>query len=138
MATARDLMTPGTDCIGENETLNEAARKLRDLELGSLPICGVDGQLLGMLSDRDIMVKCLAEGGDPASVTAGSLAEGKPVTIDADDGIEDAIETMMVHDLRRLPVIDADQHLVGMLGQDDLASALPPEMIADLLDELSD
>ena len=65
MATARDIMTGGVECVGENETLDDAARKMRDLDVGSLPICGEDNRLKGMLTDRDIVVRCLAEGGDP-------------------------------------------------------------------------
>jgi len=67
--------------------LVEAAKKLRDLGVGALPICGEDGKLAGMLTDRDIVVRCIAEGGDPNTMTAGDLAEGKPVTIGADDSI---------------------------------------------------
>src|SRR3954468_12153782 len=85
MTTARELMTPGAECAGENETLVEAARKMRDLDVGALPICGEDDRLKGMLTDRDIVVKCLAEGGDPNSTKAGDLAQGEPVTIGADD-----------------------------------------------------
>lgn len=61
---ARDIMTGGAECIGVNETLEQAARKMKDLDVGSLPICGDDNRLKGMLTDRDIVVRCLADGGD--------------------------------------------------------------------------
>ena len=67
MATARDIMTGGAECVGENETLVDAARKMRDLDVGSLPICGDDQRLKGMITDRDIVVRCLADGGDPSA-----------------------------------------------------------------------
>ena len=67
MTKARDIMSGGTECVGENETLVDAARKMRDLDIGSLPICGEDNRLKGMLTDRDIVVKCIADGGDPSS-----------------------------------------------------------------------
>jgi CBS domain-containing protein len=124
MATARDLMTPGAECVAENETLVLAARKMRDLDVGALPICGEDNRLKGMLTDRDIVVKCLAEGGDPAAATAGSFGQGKPVTIGADDSIEEALQTMEAHQVRRLPVIDGHD-LVGMLSQADVVQAMP-------------
>ena len=72
-------MSTDPRCIGENETLADAARLMVELDVGALPICGEDDRLKGMLTDRDIVVKCVARGGDPASTTAGSLAEGKPV-----------------------------------------------------------
>lgn len=106
MTTAREIMTGGAECIGENETLTDAARKLRDLNIGSMPICGEDNRLKGMLTDRDIVVKCIADGGDPTATTAGQLGQGKPVTIGADDDVSEALATMKAHQVRRLPVID--------------------------------
>jgi CBS domain-containing protein len=108
MTLARDLMTPDPQCVGENDSLVEAARLLRDLDVGALPICGEDGRLKGMLTDRDIVVKCLAEGGDPSSTTAGSLGDGKPITIGADDDVREALRVMQDAQVRRLPVIQAD------------------------------
>src|SRR4051812_730763 len=123
MPTAREIMTPDVTCVGEKETLVDAARKMRDLDVGALPICGEDNRLHGMLTDRDIVVKCVAEGGDPATATAGQFAQGKPVTIGADDSAEEALETMTEHQVRRLPVIDGHK-LVGMLSQADVAREL--------------
>jgi len=124
MTTARELMTPGAECAGENETLVEAARKMRDLDVGALPICGEDDRLKGMLTDRDIVVKCVADGGDPGKTAVGAFGTGKPVTIGADDSIEEALRTMEEHQVRRLPVIDGHK-LVGMLAQADVAKAAP-------------
>jgi CBS domain-containing protein len=137
MPTARELMTPGAECIGGDETLVQAARKMRDLGVGSLPICGEDNRLKGVLTDRDIVVKCLAEGGDPSSAKAGEFAEGKPVTIGADDPAEEALKTMAAAKVRRLPVIDGHD-LVGMLAQADVARALPDASVGDLLEAISE
>jgi CBS domain-containing protein len=136
MTTARDIMTGGAECIGERETLDAAARKMRDLDVGSLPICGEDNRLKGMLTDRDIVIRCLAEGGDPRSVTAGELAQGKPVTIGADDSVEEAIRTMQQHQVRRLPVIDGHD-LVGMLTQADIARNYPEDRVGELVEFIS-
>jgi CBS domain-containing protein len=133
---ARDIMSGGVECVGEKETLEQAARKLKELDVGSLPICGEDNRLKGMLTDRDIVVKCLAEGGDPRSVTAGELGEGKPVTIGADDSIEQAIRTMQEHKVRRLPVIDGHE-LVGILSQADIARNYPEERVGELVEFIS-
>lgn len=136
MTTARDLMTPGAECVGENDTLETAAQKMRDLDVGQLPVCGEDGRLRGVVTDRDIVVKCLAEGGDPRETVAGSLAEGKPVTIGADDTIEQAISTMVRHKVRRLPVIDGHD-LVGMLSQADIARSYPEDRVGELVELIS-
>jgi CBS domain-containing protein len=137
MTVARDIMTPDPQCVGENDTLVDAARLLRDLDVGALPICGEDQRLKGMLTDRDIVVKCIAEGGDPSTVTAGSLAEGKPVTIGADDDIREALETMQSHQVRRLPVIDGHD-LVGIISQADIALTLSAAETGETVQEISE
>jgi len=71
--TARDVMSGGAECIGERETLVEAARKMKQLDVGALPICGDDNRLKGMLTDRDIVIKALAAGKDPGSMHAGAF-----------------------------------------------------------------
>ena len=136
MASARDIMTGGVECVGENETLVEAARKMRDLDVGALPICGEDNRLKGMVTDRDIVVRCLAEGGDASSTKAGDLAQGKPVTIGADDPVEEVLRTMSQHQVRRLPVIDGHD-LIGMVSQADVARNLPEEKVGDLVEAIS-
>ncbi len=136
MTTAREIMTSDVECVGENDDLVTAARKMRDLNVGALPICGEDNKLHGMLTDRDIVVKCLAEGGDPTTTTAGSLGEGKPITIGADDDLDEVIRTMRQYQVRRLPVIDGHK-LVGMVAQADVAKSLPPEKVGDLLEDIS-
>ena len=136
MTKARDIMTPGAECVGENETLEDAARKMRDLDVGSLPICGEDNRLKGVVTDRDIVVKCLAAGQDPRSVKAGELATGKPVTIGADDDVEEAISTMTEHQVRRLPVIDGHD-LVGMVSQADVARNMPEDRVGELVELIS-
>jgi CBS domain-containing protein len=136
MRTARDIMTKGAECVLVDETLVDAARKMRDLDVGALPICGSDNQLKGMVTDRDIAIKVVAEGRDPSLVKAGELAEGKPVTIGADDSVEEALGTMGKHGVRRLPVIDGHD-LVGMVTQADVARNLPDDKIGDLVEAIS-
>ncbi len=136
MTTVRDIMTPGAECASVNETLVDAARKMRDLDVGALPICGDDNRLAGMLSDRDIVVRAIADGKDAGSVRVGDLADGKPITIGADDSIEEALATMSKHGVRRLPVIDG-HNLVGIVSQADIARNLPDDKIGDLVEAIS-
>ena len=135
---ARDIMTPEAECIGENDTVLDAAKRLAELNVGSMPICGEDDRLKGMLTDRDIVVKVLAQGKDPGSTRAGELGQGdgKTVTVGADDPIGDALRTMTEHKVRRLPVIDGRQ-LVGIISQADIARNLDEERVGDLVEAIS-
>jgi CBS domain-containing protein len=134
--TAREVMTGGAECIGENDTILDAARRLAELDVGALPICGQDNRLKGMLTDRDIAIKVLAKGKDPASTTAGELGEGKPVTIGADDSVEEALRTMADHKVRRLPVIDGHD-LIGIVSQADLARNVDEDKVGELVEAIS-
>ncbi|MEX5271662.1 CBS domain-containing protein [Kocuria sabuli] len=136
MSKAREIMTPGAECIGEHETLEAAARKMKDLGIGALPVCGEHGRLVGMLTDRDIVVQCIAAGGDARTARARELAQGKPVTIGADDSVEEALRTMQEHQVRRLPVIDGHD-LVGMVSQADVARSLPEDRVGELVEFIS-
>jgi CBS domain-containing protein len=133
---ARDVMTGGAECIGENDSVLEAAKRLSQMDVGSMPICGEDNRLKGMLTDRDIVVKVLAEGGDPSSVTAGELGQGKPVTIGADDSVDEALHTMAEYKVRRLPVIDGHD-LIGVVSVADLAGGVEDEKVGDLIEVIS-
>lgn len=137
MTVARDLMTPDPKCVKEDQTLADAARMMRDLDVGALPICGNDDRLKGMVTDRDIVVKCIADGGDPNTVTAGSLGEGKPITIGADDDIRDALVVMQEYQVRRLPVIDGHD-LVGIISQADIARELSATQTGETVAEISE
>jgi CBS domain-containing protein len=109
---------------------------MTELGVGALPICGTDERLKGMLTDRDIVVKVLGAGKDPAQVKARDLAQGEVVTIGADDEAEEILRTMSRHKVRRLPVIDGHT-LVGIVAQADVARALPEPEVGDLLEAIS-
>ena len=134
--TAREVMTGGAECVGEEDTVLDAAKRLAELNVGAMPICGSDNRLKGMLTDRDIVVKVLAQGKDPASTKAGELGEGKPVTIGADDSVDEALKTMADHKVRRLPVIDGHD-LIGIVSQADLATNIDEEKVGDLVEAIS-
>ena len=135
---AREIMSSDCTCIGENDSVLDAAKKLAQLDVGSMPICGEDNRLKGMLTDRDIVVKVLAQGKDPASTRAGELGvgDGKTVTIGADDSVEEALRTMIDNKVRRLPVIEGHD-LVGIVSQADIARNLDEEKVGDLVEAIS-
>ena len=134
--TARDVMTGEAECIGENDSIIDAAKRLAELDVGAMPICGEDNRLKGMLTDRDIVLKVIAAGKDPSTTKAGELGEGKPVTIGADDSIDEALRTMTEHKVRRLPVIDGHD-LIGIVSQADLARSIDEEKVGDLVEAIS-
>ncbi|GHF28344.1 signal transduction protein [Streptomyces mashuensis] len=129
-------MTPGAECVGAEESVLDAARRMTELSVGALPVCGTDKRLKGVLTDRDIVVKVLGKGKDPARCTAGELAQGEAVTVGADDDADVVVRTMAEHKVRRLPVIDGHD-LVGMVALADVARALPEQKAGDLLQVLS-
>ncbi|MFC8277975.1 CBS domain-containing protein [Streptomyces sp. NPDC057271] len=135
MTTAREMMHTGASCVQEDESLMDAARRMSELNVGALPICGPDNRLHGIITDRDIVVKCLAKGKDPHHMTAGLLAQGKPVTVEADADSEQVLRTMQDHRIRRVPVID-DHRLVGMISEADLARHLPEERVGHFVEEI--
>jgi CBS domain-containing protein len=134
--TAREIMTGDAECASTTDTLTDAARKMRDLQVGALPICGEDNKLAGMITDRDIVVRCVAEAGDPSAVKVSEFAGEKPVTIGADDSVEEALRTMKEHGVRRLPVIDGHE-LIGVVSQADVARNLPEQAVGDLVEAIS-
>jgi CBS domain-containing protein len=137
MTTARDIMTSGAEYLEGSTTVLEAAKKLAAEDIGALPICEGE-QLKGMITDRDIVVKVLAAGKDPASTKVIDLTgdQGEVVTIGADDSVEDIARTMSEHQVRRLPVIDGTK-LVGMVAQADLARTGKDAKTGDTVEAIS-
>jgi CBS domain-containing protein len=134
--TARDVMSGGTECIGEQDSVTDAAKLLADLDVGAVPICGEDDRLKGMITDRDIAVQVVAKGKDPSETKASELGGEEVVTIGADDSVDEALRTMKEHKVRRLPVID-DQQLVGMVSIADLATNIDDAETGDLVEAIS-
>lgn len=128
--TARDLMNPGVECIRAHETLDRAAQLMRDRQVGALPVC-VDDRVTGIITDRDIVIKCVAAGHDPAATRAGDLATGL-VWVPADATVEEALSRMEEHQIKRLPVMQ-DGRVVGMITEADLARHLPDGQLAEFV-----
>jgi CBS domain-containing protein len=120
--TAREYVTGLGECVSEYETVLEGARKLADLGVDALPICGEDRNVLGMLSERDV-VRIVAQRRDPDAVRIGRLQVQAIASVDADASIDDAWTTMMEHDLVQLPVTD-DGRLIGVLRRTDISGRL--------------
>ncbi|MGW5659113.1 CBS domain-containing protein [Streptomyces sp. NPDC003758] len=129
MTTAGEIMHRGAQWIPAHETLDRAAQLMRELNVGALPISDENERLCGILTDRDIVVGCVAMGHDPSRVTAGDLAKGTPRWIDAEADVGDVLHEMEEHQIRRLPVIH-NKRLVGMISESDLAEHLTDDQLA--------
>ncbi|MEU7277538.1 CBS domain-containing protein [Streptomyces sp. NPDC045431] len=135
MTTAKDIMHPGARWLPQHETLDRAAQLMRDENVGALPIADENERLCGILTDRDIVVGCVAEGRDPARVTAGDMAKGTPRWIDANADVSEVLTMMKDHQIRRLPVIE-NKRLVGMISEADLARHLSDRQVAEFAERV--
>ncbi len=136
MTQVRELMTADPEHLNADDTLVTAAQRMRDADVGSLPICDADGQVTGIVTDRDIVVKCIAEGGDPSTATVGSIASEMVYTVGPDDQIENALSVMEDHQVRRLPIVENGK-LVGMLAQADVARTMSEPRVGEVVEEIS-
>jgi CBS domain-containing protein len=127
----REIMTHRAETIGPDETLQAAARKMKELGIGALPVCEAD-RLIGMLTDRDIVVRSTAEGRDPARGDVRSAMTAQVIYCFEHEPIDRAGQLMEERAVRRIMVLDAGKRLVGMLSVDDLVfvnRALAAEVI---------
>jgi CBS domain-containing protein len=135
--TARELMNKGCECVSSDATIRTAAKKMADLGVGALPICGPEDKLIGMLTDRDIVVKCIAEGLDIDACTAGELADGEVFWVFESATADEVIGEMESHQVRRLIVLNEDKRLAGIISQGDVATQLGERATGELVGAVS-
>ena len=130
--TINDVMTANPWTVTDRATIEEAARVMRDADIGDVIVLDPDGEIQGIVTDRDVVVRAVAKGVDTNSEPVGSILEGDIVTIASEDTIEAALDLMRDHKVRRLPVVD-DRRLVGIVTLGDLAVDLQPSStLADI------
>jgi CBS domain-containing protein len=134
MTTVADVMTPGVESTSSTETLRDAARAMREGDFGSIPVVD-DGQVTGILTDRDIVVRAVAEGLDPAA-RVGDVASRDPVTVEPGEDLDDAMDLMARHRIRRLPVVE-DGRLVGVVSQADVALGAKEAQTGAVVEQIS-
>ncbi|MFE1883749.1 MULTISPECIES: CBS domain-containing protein [Streptomyces] len=135
MTTAAEIMHSGAQWIPETETLDRAAQLMARLNVGALPVSDANERLCGIVTDRDIVVQCVAKGRDPSKVTCGDLAKGTPRWIAADATVEQVLDQMETHQIRRLPVIE-NKKLVGIISEADLSKHLTDRQIHDFVEKV--
>ena len=131
----RDTMTADPRSISPGDPIVEAARLMRDENVGSLPVSD-EGKLVGMLTDRDIAVRVVAEGKSLESTTVGEVFSRNPVAARPDQDLDEALQLMAQHQVRRLPVVE-DDRLVGILAQADVALEEKEKKTGELVESIS-
>jgi CBS domain-containing protein len=128
-------MTSDVRTVEPNTSLVEAARIMRDEDAGSVPVVE-DGRVIGIVTDRDIVVRAVADGRDPGSTAVSDVCSTDPVTVEPNQDLDEALRLMAQHQVRRLPVVEGDR-LVGVLAQADVARATGDQETGELVDEIS-
>jgi CBS domain-containing protein len=132
----RELMTSNPCSIDSDKSVAYAAKMMRDEDVGLAPI--VDGnRLVGTVTDRDITTRVVAEGKDPESTKVTEIASTDLVTIDPQQDLDEALRLMAKHQVRRLPVVEEDGRLVGVVAQADVARSTDDARTGELVEEIS-
>jgi CBS domain-containing protein len=131
-----DVMTSNPRGVETSTPVADAARIMKAEDVGSVPI--VEGnRLVGMLTDRDVAIRVVAEGKDPQSTTAGQIASRDLVTIDPQQDLDEALQLMARHQVRRLPVVEEDGRLVGIVAQADVAQVGDDARTGEVVQQIS-
>ncbi|WP_116244109.1 CBS domain-containing protein [Nocardiopsis sp. FIRDI 009] len=136
MTTAADIMHTGVRWASATETLDRVAQLMREEGVGVIPIADPDSpdeRMCGIITDRDIVLECIAQGHDPAQVTARELCKGTPRWVSTSAGVDEILREMESHQIRRLPVVDENKRLVGMISEADLSQHLTDDKIAEFV-----
>jgi CBS domain-containing protein len=134
---ARELMTPDPACCSPTATLDEVAQLMIQNDCGEIPIVDASDRPIGVITDRDIVCRAVADGKNPAGHTVESIMSQPVVTVRPDTPIDEIIATMERHRIRRVPVVDDAGCCMGIIAQADLACDGPPNKAAELLREVS-
>ena len=135
MTQIRDLMTENPSSCERGTPVAEAAKVMARENVGSVPVVQ-GGKLVGVVTDRDLVVRLLAEGRDPQSTTVGEIASSEPVTLSPDDELDKALQLLARHQVRRLPVVEGER-LVGIVAQADIARHADEVQTGEVVEEIS-
>lgn len=131
----KDIMTPHAECISPEMSLSAAANLMRNAEIGFLPICEND-RLIGSVTDRDIVIRGVAEGREMDGTPVRAIMSPKIVYIFEDQDVEEAVRLMEVRQIRRLAVLNENKRLVGIISLGDVASAVGTNLSGEALREI--
>ena len=134
---ARDVMTSDPACCSPNTTLDLVAKMMVQNDCGEIPIVDTANRPIGVVTDRDIVTRVVAEGKNPSGHTAESCMTTRIVTVRTDAPLNDVIATMEEHRIRRVPVVDADGCCSGIISQADIAAVATPHKTSQLVGDIS-
>ena len=132
----RQVMTSNPSTVEPDKTVVEAARIMKQEDAGVVPVTE-NGRLTGMVTDRDIAIRVVAEGKDPESTKVTEIASTDLVTVDPQQGLDEALRLMAKHQVRRLPVVEEDGRLVGVVAQADVAREGDDTKTGQVVEEIS-
>jgi CBS domain-containing protein len=132
----RDVMTDRPRCVTLETPISEVAQLMESEDIGSLPVLEGD-QLAGMITDRDIVLRAIAKGKDPRGMPVREVASRELVTVYAEDDLSNALKKMASQQVRRLPVVDEENRLVGVLAQADVALEVKKKAVGEMVEEIS-
>jgi CBS domain-containing protein len=134
----RELMTTNPTTVEPSAPVADAARVMKQQDVGPVPVVENGDRLAGIVTDRDIVLRVVAEGGDPQSTTVGEIMSRDLATVDPDQPLEEALRLMARHQVRRLPVCEEDGRLVGIVAQADIATELGDDRVTgQVVEEIS-
>jgi CBS domain-containing protein len=133
--TVKDVMTRDVRACEPSATVREAAALMAREDIGPIPVVE-DGRVVGIVTDRDLVIRVLADGRDPDHTTIGEIASKDLVTVSPDDDLEDAMRLLAGNQVRRLPVLDGDR-LVGIVAQADIARLGKDAKTGEVVEEIS-
>jgi CBS domain-containing protein len=131
-----EAMTPGVQSVTLTQSLADAAEIMKQNDVGSLPVVDDDRRLVGILTDRDIVLRAVAERVDPQSAKVGDVVSRDLVTVEPEQDLDEALLLMAQHQVRRLPVVEQDR-LVGMLAQADAAIDAKEKKVGETVEQIS-
>jgi CBS domain-containing protein len=134
---ARDVMTPDPACCAPNTTLDDVAKLMVQQNCGEIPVVDTTDQIVGVVTDRDIVCRVVAEGKNPMAYTAETCMSDPVVTVRDDATLEEVVSTMEKHQIRRVPVVDGRDVCVGIISQADVSWMGTPHEVAELVREVS-
>jgi CBS domain-containing protein len=134
---ARDVMTPDPACCTPNTSLDEVAKLMAQNDCGEIPVVDPGDQVIGVVTDRDIVCRIVAAGKNPMAYTAETCMSGPVVTVRADAPLDDVVATMQKHQIRRVPVVDERDSCIGIISQADVSWTGQPREVANLVREVS-
>jgi CBS domain-containing protein len=133
----RDLMTSDPKAVEPDKPVTEAAKVMKQEDVGIVPIVDDQNRLVGTVTDRDITLRVVAEGKDPQSTTVGEIASQNVVTVDPQQDLDEALRLMAQHQVRRLPVVEEDGKLVGIVAQADVARDGEDARTGEVVEQIS-